>query len=123
MANTKSILALKSMWDYEPELMKNLEEEIYGDLEHNYEYGPTAFPSHERLESFHQREQRLAMVEEWLESYPEWTATQMQKVNILTAIFYCIWNAKQNNDQIANKTQYSGVSRRQKQRNLDASKS
>lgn len=123
MADTRSIPALKSMWDHDPELMQDLEEEIYGDLEHNYEYGSAAFPSHERLETFHQREQRLAMVEDWLESHPKWTATQIQKVNILTALFYCIWDAKQKPRKSSRETQYSGVCRQREQKiiNFDVS--
>lgn len=119
MADTKSIPALKSMWDHEPELMQDLEEEIYGDLEYNYDCGPAAFPSHERFESFHQREQRLAMVEEWLKSHPKWTATETQKVNILTALFYCIWDAKQTTTKFSNETQYSGVSQQQEQKTIN----
>lgn len=123
MADTTSIPALKSMWDHEPELMQDLQEEIYGDLEYNYEYGPAAFPSHERFKTFHQRKQRLEMVEEWLKSHPKWTATKTQKVNILTALFYCIWDAKQTTTKPSNETQYSGVSRQQEQKtiSLDAS--
>ena len=123
MADTKSIPALKSMWYHEPELIQDLEEEIYGDLKYNYEYGPAAFPSRERFETFHQRKQRLAMVEGWLKSHLKWTATKIQKVNILTALFYCIWDAKQTTTKFSNETQYSGVSRQQEQKtiNFDAS--
>ena len=46
MADTQSIPALKSLWNHEPKPMQDLEEEIYGDLEYSYEYGPAAFPSH-----------------------------------------------------------------------------
>ena len=77
MVHTKSIPALKSFWDHELELMRDLEKEIYVDLENNYEYGPAAFPSHARFETFRQRKQRLGMVEEWLKNYPKWTATKI----------------------------------------------
>lgn len=95
MADTKSILASKAMCDHEPELMQGPEEAIYGDLENNYEYGPAAFHSNERFEAFHRRKQRLGMVEKWLKGRPNWMATKTQKVNILTALFYYIWDAKQ----------------------------
>ena len=118
MADIKSIPALKSMWDHEAELMQKLEEEMCEDLEYHYECGPAAFPSHERFETFHQRKQRLKMVEEWLKSHPKWRATRTQKTKILTASFYCIWDAKQTTTKISHKTQYSGVSRQQEQKFL-----
>ena len=52
MVDTKNTTALKSFWDHEPELMQDLEEEIYEDLGNSYVYGPAAFPSHARFETF-----------------------------------------------------------------------
>ena len=53
------------------------------------------------------------MVEERLKNYPKWTATKIQKINILTALCYCIWDAKQTTTKSANEIQCRSVSRQQ----------
>ena len=84
------------MWHHEAEMMQDLQKEIQQSFEEDDDYGPISLPKHQRSETRDQKEMRLEAVQDWLENHPNWTATKTQKVNIVTTLFYCIWNEKQN---------------------------
>jgi hypothetical protein len=77
----------------QPDLIQALTGEFVDDLEFNYTYTADAFPRRSKLESSYQREQRLVMIEEWMNTY-YWQVTKKQKAYILTTIFYSIWNQR-----------------------------
>ena len=52
--------------DAQPNLFAALNEEIIGDLDHNYTHTATSFPSRPELETPDQREDCLVMIEEWI---------------------------------------------------------
>lgn len=75
----------------QPDLIQALTGEIVDDLEFNYTCTADAFSRRSELESSYQREQRLVMIEEWMNTH-NWQATKKQKACILTTLFYSIWN-------------------------------
>ena len=77
----------------QPNLIRALTDEIVDDLEFNYTYTADAFPRRAGLESSYQREQRLVMIEEWMNTH-HWQAAKKQKTYILTTLFYFIWNQR-----------------------------
>lgn len=81
------------LWKDESALLPTFVDEIINDLEFNYSHSASAFPNHSELENHYQREQRLMMVQEWMNSQ-NWQATEKQKLNILTTLFYSIWNQR-----------------------------
>ena len=57
---------LLNKWRDDPNVFNKLVDEIVTDLEFSYEYSSDAFPEKPEQENRSQRDQRMAMVEEWM---------------------------------------------------------
>jgi len=93
MADLGTCPALVYMSKNQPELMQALTDEIVEDFEFHYTYAADAFPRRSELESSYQKEQRLVMIEEWMNTN-DWQATKKQETHVLTPLFYSIWNQR-----------------------------
>ena len=74
-------------------LFAALNQEIVNDLDYNYIYDATSFPSRPELETHTQSTRRMLMIEDWIGNHT-WEATNNQKRRILTLLFYSIWNKR-----------------------------
>jgi hypothetical protein len=81
----------------QPQLFKKLVTFITNSLEDDYCYFSDSFPPSQSRENTHQREERNAMVQQWLEDLDQllgvdWLERKIVKINTLNALFYSIWN-------------------------------
>lgn len=85
-------LALRSLLESDPYVFKSLADQISNDLEFCYEFPHDSFPSSENDETAAQTASRLELVSSWMDNQIEWNATQVQRRNIITLLFYTIWH-------------------------------
>lgn len=81
----------------QPQLFWELVAFIANSLEDDYCLFSDSFPSSQRGENTHQREERNAMVQEWLDDLDQLLGVdclgkEIVKINTLNALFYSIWN-------------------------------
>jgi hypothetical protein len=80
-----------------PQLFEKPDTFIANSLEDDYCYVSDSFPSSQSRETTHQRKERNAMVQQWLEDLDQllgvdWLGREILKINTLNALFYSIWN-------------------------------
>ncbi len=91
--------ALRSLHSNEQQLFEKLVDFIANSLEDDYCYVPDSFPSSESEENTRQREQRKAMIQQWLKELDpllgmHWLKGDILKINTLNMLFYAVWNIR-----------------------------
>jgi hypothetical protein len=91
--------ALRSLHSNEQQLFEKLVDFIANSLEDDYCYVSDSFPSSESEENTRQREQRKAMIQQWLKELDpllgmHWLKGDILKINTLNMLFYAVWNIR-----------------------------